>query len=230
VAGDVLNLNKYFLFNFFKKYNNNNSIFLINFSLNNNDGYGYITKKIYESRLFYILKQKRSKKVQNISYKISDLFNEYYKVKSLSLSLNKVANGKFTYTVKSYHVTNKFKITTSKDLKFLLNRYKLKKFQNKRNEIFTFAMSKRLLRVKKILLIPTSTNIALVTSSYDVAHSLFIPAIGLKFDCVPGRATHHTLNIVHKGVYYAQCAEICGRYHHHMPAKIGVIFFEQFLN
>lgn len=119
---------------------------------------------------------------------------------------------------------------STRDSKYLINRYKIKKLQSKRTEIFDFSLSKRLLKVKKVLLLPVATNVALITSSYDVAHSLFIPAVGLKFDCVPGRATHHTLNIIHRGIYYAQCAEICGRYHHHMPAKIGVVFFEQFIN
>ena len=48
-------------------------------------------------------------------------------------------------------------------------------------------------------------------------------------DCIPGRATHHTFYIDNVGFYYGQCAEICGRYHHHMPIRICALPFEQFL-
>jgi cytochrome c oxidase subunit 2 len=48
-------------------------------------------------------------------------------------------------------------------------------------------------------------------------------------DCVPGRSTHHSLNIENNGFYYGQCAEICGRFHHHMPIKICSLPFEHFL-
>ena len=60
-------------------------------------------------------------------------------------------------------------------------------------------------------------------------HSWFIPGLGLKFDCIPGRATHHTFYIDNVGFYYGQCAEICGRYHHHMPIKICALPFEHFI-
>jgi heme/copper-type cytochrome/quinol oxidase subunit 2 len=47
-------------------------------------------------------------------------------------------------------------------------------------------------------------------------------------DCVPGRSTHHSFYIDNVGFYYGQCAEICGRYHHHMPIRICALPFEQF--
>lgn len=48
-------------------------------------------------------------------------------------------------------------------------------------------------------------------------------------DCVPGRSTHHILNIENIGFYYGQCAEICGRFHHHMPIKLCFLTFEHFM-
>jgi heme/copper-type cytochrome/quinol oxidase subunit 2 len=67
-----------------------------------------------------------------------------------------------------------------------------------------------------------------ITNSYDVVHSWFIPGLGLKMDCVPGRSTHHTFYIDNIGFYYGQCAEICGRYHHHMPIRLCALPFEHF--
>ncbi|MBL7934610.1 MAG: hypothetical protein JNM51_02230 [Bacteroidia bacterium] len=48
-------------------------------------------------------------------------------------------------------------------------------------------------------------------------------------DCVPGRSTHHTFYIDNIGFYYGQCAEICGRYHHHMPIRLCALPFEHFV-
>jgi heme/copper-type cytochrome/quinol oxidase subunit 2 len=90
-------------------------------------------------------------------------------------------------------------------------------------------LSKRLLRTRRTLVLPAHVNITAVTNSYDVIHSWFIPGLGLKMDCIPGRATHHNFFIDNVGFYYGQCAEVCGRYHHHMPIRICALPFEHFL-
>lgn len=89
--------------------------------------------------------------------------------------------------------------------------------------------NRRMLRTKRVLVLPTSVNITVITNSFDVVHSWYIPGLGLKLDCIPGRSTHHTLFIDHAGFYYGQCAEICGRYHHHMPIRICALPFEHFM-
>jgi heme/copper-type cytochrome/quinol oxidase subunit 2 len=86
-----------------------------------------------------------------------------------------------------------------------------------------------MLRTKRTLVIPAHVNITAITNSYDVIHSWFIPGLGLKMDCVPGRSTHHTFYIDNVGFYYGQCAEVCGRYHHHMPIRICALPFDHFL-
>ena len=90
-------------------------------------------------------------------------------------------------------------------------------------------LSRRMLRTRRTLVLPAHVNITAITNSYDVIHSWFIPGLGLKMDCIPGRATHHTFYIDNVGFYYGQCAEICGRYHHHMPIRICALPFEHFL-
>lgn len=103
--------------------------------------------------------------------------------------------------------------------------------QNNTNhsEILSLQSNRRLLRTRRVLVIPAHTNITLITNSFDVMHSWYIPGLGVKMDCVPGRSTHHTLHIDHAGFYYGQCAEICGRYHHHMPIRVCALPFEHFL-
>ena len=103
------------------------------------------------------------------------------------------------------------------------------KYNRHRAEIVPVNLARRLLRVKRTLVLPAHVNITLISNSYDVVHSWFIPGLGLKIDCVPGRSTHHTFYIDNIGFYYGQCAEICGRYHHHMPIRLCALSFEHFL-
>ena len=109
------------------------------------------------------------------------------------------------------------------------NYYKSIKYNKHRNELVPVNLARRLLRVKRTLVLPAHVNITLISNSYDVVHSWFIPGLGLKIDCVPGRSTHHTFYIDNIGFYYGQCAEICGRYHHHMPIRLCALSFEHFL-
>ena len=103
------------------------------------------------------------------------------------------------------------------------------KYNRHRGELVPVNLARRLLRTKRTLVLPAHVNITVVTNSCDVVHSWFIPGLGLKLDCVPGRSTHHSFYIDNIGFYYGQCAEICGRYHHHMPIKLCALPFEQFL-
>jgi heme/copper-type cytochrome/quinol oxidase subunit 2 len=107
--------------------------------------------------------------------------------------------------------------------------YRLFKKNKVTSENVPITLARRLLRTKRTLVLPAHVNITVITNSYDVIHSWFIPGLGLKLDCIPGRATHHTLHIDNAGFYYGQCAEICGRYHHHMPIRICALPFEHFL-
>lgn len=103
------------------------------------------------------------------------------------------------------------------------------KKKRKHNEMMSVISSRRLLRTKRTLVLPAHVNLTAITNSYDVIHSWFIPGLGLKMDCIPGRSTHHTFYIDNVGFYYGQCAEICGRFHHHMPIRICALPFEHFL-
>lgn len=109
-----------------------------------------------------------------------------------------------------------------------VNKWSAKRLKNKSSNI-PLTYSKRLLRTKRTLVLPAGVNITLITNSFDVVHSWYIPGLGIKLDCIPGRSTHHTLFIDHAGFYYGQCAEICGRYHHHMPIRVCALPFEHFL-
>lgn len=107
--------------------------------------------------------------------------------------------------------------------------YRAVRFAKQRTDLLSITLARRLLRVNRTLILPAHVNITVVTNSYDVVHSWFIPGLGIKMDCVPGRSTHHTFYIDNVGLYYGQCAEICGRFHHHMPIRVCALPFDQFL-
>lgn len=107
--------------------------------------------------------------------------------------------------------------------------YRLVKKAKSRVDTTRVAGWNRLLRSRRVLVLPAHVNITVITNSFDVVHSWHIPGLGLKMDCLPGRATHHTLYIDNVGLYYGQCAEVCGRYHHHMPIRVCALPFEHFL-
>jgi len=128
---------------------------------------------------------------------------------------------------KNFSLNNQYSI--EQDVKNPTRYYRMFKKNRVRSENMPVVVAKRLLRVKRTLVIPTHINITAITNSYDVVHSWFIPGLGLKMDCVPGRSTHHTFYVDNAGFYYGQCAEICGRYHHHMPIRVCALPFEHFL-
>jgi heme/copper-type cytochrome/quinol oxidase subunit 2 len=69
---------------------------------------------------------------------------------------------------------------------------------------------------------PTEIRIQILASSKDVIHSWSIPSAGIKLDCVPGYSSHKIMIFLLTGIFWGQCMEICGRYHHWMPI---VVFF-----
>jgi cytochrome c oxidase subunit 2 len=57
----------------------------------------------------------------------------------------------------------------------------------------------------------------------DVIHSWWIPALGGKFDAIPGRVNTTWFEATKPGVYTGQCAELCGLEHANMLAEVEVL-------
>jgi len=82
---------------------------------------------------------------------------------------------------------------------------------------------KRLLEVDNRLILSTNETIRYLITAADVLHSFNIPELGLKVDAVPGRL-NQLLNFINRpGIYYGQCAELCGVNHAFMPIVIEAI-------
>lgn len=67
---------------------------------------------------------------------------------------------------------------------------------------------------------PIEIRIQILASSRDVIHSWAIPSAGIKIDCIPGYTSHRIMIFLLSGIYWGQCMEICGRYHHWMPIVV----------
>ena len=67
---------------------------------------------------------------------------------------------------------------------------------------------------------PIEVRLQILASSRDVIHSWSIPSAGIKIDCVPGYTSHKIMIFLMEGIYWGQCMEICGRYHHWMPIVV----------
>lgn len=172
---------------------------LFNYRLNNDQ----VVEKISQVEQFWGFRQKKYKKLRSFTFSQNYKFNNQ--------SYQPISN-----------MTNRENFNK-------YNLYTGEKNNKSKNETISVTLARRLLRTKRTLVLPAHINITLITSSYDVVHSWFVPGLGLKIDCVPGRSTHHTLYIDNIGFYYGQCAEICGRYHHHMPIRVCALNYEQFL-
>jgi cytochrome c oxidase subunit 2 len=70
------------------------------------------------------------------------------------------------------------------------------------------------------LYVPTKTTVTLTIKAQDVAHSWWIPALGGKADAVPGHLNFTWFKVPKPGIFRGQCAELCGRNHADMIAKV----------
>ena len=204
-------------------------IFTLKFTDNSDN---IIEKQKYEE-LLWGFKQKKYKRLQKYYFTSGAKYNpktfeivENNKDKQSPLILKSQLIGNFKDTVKTGYPK---KLKYNADITENINYHKAIKYNRHRSELVPVTLARRLLRTKRTLVLPAHVNITVITNSYDVVHSWFIPGLGIKLDCVPGRSTHHTFYIDNIGFYYGQCAEICGRYHHHMPIRICALPFEHFL-
>jgi cytochrome c oxidase subunit 2 len=68
--------------------------------------------------------------------------------------------------------------------------------------------------------VPVGMTITLDIRSNDVQHSWWIPALGGKMDALPGYTNKTWFKVTEPGEWPGQCAELCGRNHANMYAKV----------
>jgi cytochrome c oxidase subunit 2 len=78
------------------------------------------------------------------------------------------------------------------------------------------------------LVIPAGRPIAVTTTSNDVIHSFWIPALNGKKDAVPGITSPLNLEADEPGIYRGQCTEFCGLSHANMRMLVRALPADQY--
>jgi len=76
------------------------------------------------------------------------------------------------------------------------------------------------IQADKAIALPIDTRLQILAVSKDIIHSWSIPSAGIKIDCIPGYSSHKVVIFLLSGIYWGQCMEICGRFHHWMPIVV----------
>ena len=77
--------------------------------------------------------------------------------------------------------------------------------------------------VSSELVLPINREVDLTLRAQDVIHGLFIPAMRLKQNAVPGQVIHVHFTPVATGVYPILCTQVCGLGHARMQARLRVV-------
>ncbi len=78
------------------------------------------------------------------------------------------------------------------------------------------------------LRVPVGRPVRLLITSRDVIHSLYVPALRVKMDALPGRYTQSWFQAEKPGRYEIFCAEYCGTGHSAMLGELVVMPQEEF--
>ena len=78
------------------------------------------------------------------------------------------------------------------------------------------------------LTVPAGRPVRLIMTSRDVIHSLYVPALRLKQDVIPGRYVTMWFTANKPGTYPIYCAEYCGVSHSRMRGELVVLSDEDY--
>jgi heme/copper-type cytochrome/quinol oxidase subunit 2 len=145
----------------------------------------------------------------SLNYFNYTVLSAYKKFLSESLNLTFSADSLFFYFFNSSLFTPSFKNNNNIDL-----------FKNQYRPMKKGINNMVRLHATGAIAMPIEMRIQILASSKDVIHSWAIPSAGIKIDCVPGYSSHRVIIFLVSGIFWGQCMEICGRYHHWMPIII----------
>jgi cytochrome c oxidase subunit 2 len=81
------------------------------------------------------------------------------------------------------------------------------------------------------MVVPVDTTVTLEIRAQDVAHSWWVTKLGGKFDAIPGYTNYTWFKIPGRlagKVFTGQCAELCGRNHANMTARVRAVTPQQY--
>lgn len=80
-----------------------------------------------------------------------------------------------------------------------------------------------LLAVDNELVLPVGKTIVVQVVAADVIHNFAVPSFGVRMDAVPGRLNQTWFKAEKEGMYYGQCARLCGANHAYMPIAVRIV-------
>jgi cytochrome c oxidase subunit 2 len=80
------------------------------------------------------------------------------------------------------------------------------------------------------LILPIYSNLLFISLSDNVIHSWFIPQLNLKLEVNPGFINYFISNFNKIGLFFGNCAEICGQGHSNIPILIEISNIENFIS
>jgi len=78
------------------------------------------------------------------------------------------------------------------------------------------------------MVVPVGMTVTLDITADDVAHSWWIPELGGKMDAIPGYTNKTWFKADEPGIFRGQCAELCGRNHANMYARVRAVPFDEY--
>jgi len=78
------------------------------------------------------------------------------------------------------------------------------------------------------MVVPVGMTVTLDITADDVAHSWWIPELGGKMDAIPGYTNKTWFKADEPGLFRGQCAELCGRNHANMYARVRAVPLEEY--
>jgi len=85
-----------------------------------------------------------------------------------------------------------------------------------------------LLKTDNPMVVPVNKKIRIITTAADVIHAWMVPAFGVKQDAIPGFVRDTWFKAEETGMFYGQCAELCGKEHAYMPINVKVVTAEEY--
>ena len=70
--------------------------------------------------------------------------------------------------------------------------------------------------------VPSNVTILMNVTSVDVDHSIFIPALGVHMDAIPGHLNQVWFEPTMPGAYHIECTQFCGLNHYEMVGTLTV--------
>jgi cytochrome c oxidase subunit 2 len=78
------------------------------------------------------------------------------------------------------------------------------------------------------MVLPVGEAVTIHLVSADVVHGFYVPEFNFSRYAQPGVTNSFNFNVVHTGVYRAQCSELCGLYHAVMYFSVKAVTPDQF--